>query len=574
MPLDATALMGALTHHQAGQLAEAEARYRALLARDPAQPDALFLLGTLLLQAGRAGEALAPLDEALSARPDHAETGMALGNARHRCGDLAGAMAAWRGVLACQPSHAGAASNLAHALLELGEPAAAVQAAQLAIAAAPGSATARTLLARGLLRLNEPAGALSAAHAALTLAPDLPEALLAAGSALRAMQAPAEALPLLRRAAALAPRDAAIRLTLGNVLHALGASAEAEAAMRDALALAPAMAEAAASLGCLLTAAGRLPEAIAACRRAVALRPDLAEAQWNLGIALLLAGDLPAGFAQYEWRKRHPTHGGDFCRLPAEEWQGGPLAGRRLLVLAEQGLGDAVMFARFLPQLAAQGAQVVLACDRRLHPLLGQVVPVVAKDGPLPPHDLWVDQMSLPLRLGTTLASIPRAAGYLLADPGLRAAWQDRLPAGRRLGLVWAGNPAHSNDARRSLPPALLAPLLALPGWQKLSLQVGGRSPVPEGVTDCAPGLADYAETAAVLALCDAVVTVDTSVAHVSGALGRPTHLLLPHAPDWRWLLERADTPWYARMTLHRQPAPGDWTGAIASACAALLRSG
>jgi hypothetical protein len=304
----------------------------------------------------------------------------------------------------------------------------------------------------------------------------------------------------------------------------------------------------------------------------------LAEAHWNLGIALLTAGDLPAGFARYEWRKRHPSYAKEFLSLPEPEWDGGPLAGKRLLVLTEQGLGDTIMFARYAALLAARGAEVVIACDRRLVQLL-QTAPGVAQAVPksrdLPEFDLWVDQMSLPLLCGTTLQTIPSPDPYLQADPGRAAAWSARLPRigdARRIGVVWAGNPLHSNDANRSCPVDAFAPLAALAGVEAVSLQVGPRAPEAAalGLQDLSPLLTDYAETAALLANLDLVVTVDTSVAHLAAAMGRPTWIMIPHCPEWRWLRDRSDSPWYRCVRLFRQPRPGAWDGVVDAVLEAL----
>ncbi len=191
----------------------------------------------------------------------------------------------------------------------------------------------------------------------------------------------------------------------------------------------------------------------------------------------------------------------------------------------------------------------------------------------MPDYDCWVDQLSLPGLLGTTLDTIPAAGGYLSADPGRAAAWRRGLPSGFRVGLVWAGNPAHSNDRRRSMPAAALRPLLEIPGLACLSLQTGPRAADAAGLDlAAAPGaeLADYADTAGLVDALDLVVTVDTSVAHLAGAMGKPVWVMLPFAPDWRWLTERDDSPWYGSMRLFRQATPGDWTGVVARVVQAL----
>jgi len=283
----------------------------------------------------------------------------------------------------------------------------------------------------------------------------------------------------------------------------------------------------------------------------------------------LLAGDLPRGFAEYEWRKRHDRFRRDFINLPGPIWDGGDPRGRTILIHAEQGFGDTVQFARYLAVIVQHGGNPLLACEPSLIPLLKSIagVEVISKYEPLPRYDAWIDQMSLPHVFGTTLDTIPSPAGYLRADPALIAAHRASLPPAQNIGLAWSGNPLHRNDHRRTPPAELFAPFAALPDSHVVSLIPDRTLP---GIAGPARPLTDYAETAALVAALDLVVTVDTSVAHVAGALRRPAWVLLPYAPDWRWLLHRNDTPWYDSIRLFRQPNPGDWQSVIASVIAAL----
>jgi hypothetical protein len=378
----------------------------------------------------------------------------------------------------------------------------------------------------------------------------------------------------LQAAVALAPGDAAAWLNLGNALATLGRQADAEAALRRACALDPASAQAYASLGTALVLQLRLPEAAAAYREALRLHPDAPGIRWDLGFALLLAGDLSGGWAEQRTRKPEEDAMLRARGVKGPEWDGTAPAGRTLLCCSGQGLGDAIQFARYLPLLAARGARVLLACDARLAPLLrrgGGVAAVVTPAEPLPPHDHWAALSSLPRLCGTTQRSIPAAGGYLSADPARVAAWRARLPTGKTVGLVWAGNPAHANDARRSMPAAALAPLLTLPGIACVSLQTG---PTAAGLGPDVPAfgmeLTDLAETAALLTALDGLVTVDTAAAHLAGALGLPAWVALPYSPDWRWLLDRPDSPWYTSLRLVRQRRPGEWGGVVAAIAAGL----
>lgn len=495
------ALLEAVQHHRAGRRAEAAAICQAVLAAEPGQPRALFLSGLLLLDENRP-EAAAQMFAQAAAR---------------------------------DPAHHGA----------------------------------RISLARALLAAGRPDQALTAAETGLAMLPDSAELHFVRGTALNAARRPEEAAAALARAVALDPGHAPSWLNLGNAAADLDRLEEAERHIRAALRLAPDLIQAHASLGFVLTSLGRLDEARAACEAAIAHAPDFAQAHWNLATAALLAGDYETGFREYEWRKRHDRFRRDFIDLPGPVWNGEAVDGQHVLVQAEQGLGDTIQLSRYMALIAARGARVSLACDRRLIPLLRHTPGLhaaVDKSQPLPAHDCWIDQMSLPRVFATTPATIPAPSGWLSADPAAVARLAAELPKGRRIGIVWAGNPAHSNDQRRSLPSPAVARLAAETGTRLISLQVGPRAPEAAlyGFHDLSPRLTDYAATAAAVAALDLVLCVDTSVAHLAGALGKLAWVMLPYAPDWRWMLGRDDTPWYRTLRLFRQERAGDWTSVIA----------
>jgi cytochrome c-type biogenesis protein CcmH/NrfG len=460
-----------------------------------------------------------------------------------------------------------------YGLLQLGtgQTAAAVGSLGRAVLLRPSHVAVRLGLGRALLAEGHYAEALAAADIVLRQDPDNAQALFLRGTALSALDQPADAVAVLRRAIAADPANAAAHLNLGNALADLDELEAAEAAICRAIALDPTLVEAHVSLGFVLTSRGRLTEAVAACEAALILRPDMAQAHWNLAIAALLAGDFVRGFDEYEWRKRHDRFRHDFIDLPGPVWTGDDPAGRTVMVHAEQGFGDTIQLARYLTPIAMRGAWVVLACDRRLVSLLGTLpgVTTVAVDGTLPPYDAWIDQMSLPRVFATGPTTIPAAGGYLTPDPVREAAWWTALPPGPKVGVAWGGNPNHSNDRRRSLPAASVAALLAAPGIRFISLQLGPRASEAE-LPDLSARLPDYAETAALIANLDLVVTVDTSVAHLAGALGVPCWVMLPFAPDWRWRLGREDTDWYSSLRLFRQPTPGAWRDVVAQVVAEL----
>jgi tetratricopeptide (TPR) repeat protein len=477
-----------------------------------------------------------------------------------------------RQVLDYDPDEPSALFLLGSTVLGLGRAAEAAALLGRAVAIRPQHRQQRQALARALLATDRPAEAL-AALAPLASESALAEVQYLRGTALNALGRPQDAASALRDAVAAAPGHAEAHLNLGNALADLADVEAAEAHMRQAITLQPDLAEAHASLGFLLTGRGALDAAVAACQRAIDVRPDFAVAHWNQGIAYLLDGRMAEGWAQYEWRKqRFPAA---FTVPPGPQWGGEALAGRSLLVLAEQGFGDTIQLCRYLPPLVASGTQVVLECAPCLMGLLDGLpgLTLIPPHGKRPAYDFWADQMSLPRLFRTTLETIPCPDSYLRPDPARAASWADILPAGLRIGLVWAGNPAHSNDSRRSIPVAAVAPLLAAAPGALVSLQVGTRAAEAAqlpGLIDHTAALTDFAETAALVAGLDLVITVDTAVAHLAGALGVPTWVMLPYAPDWRWLLHRVDSPWYSAMRLFRQAQPGDWDGVIAQVATAL----
>ncbi|WP_428534973.1 tetratricopeptide repeat protein [Rhodopila sp.] len=409
------------------------------------------------------------------------------------------------------------------------------------------------------------------ANAALSATPDDAELHFARATALNALGDHTRACAAFTRALALKPDHAACYLNLGNASADLDDLTTAETQYRTAIRLDPTLAEAHASLGHILTLQGQPDHAIEACQTAIRLRPDFAQAHWNLAIAALLAGDLTRGFTEYEWRRRHPRYRDRLHDLPERRWDGKNAAGETILVRAEQGYGDVIQFARYLPLIRDAGAHPVLACAPSLIPLMQSIpgVQAVSASDPLPPYDAWIDQISLPLLFATTLDTIPSAARYLHADPIRTAAWQTRLAANQagsdhqpKIGLAFAGNPRHPADRARSIPPHFAAKLLATPGPNFVNLQ-HGPSAVTLGLPDLTPWLTDYAETAALIDALDLVITADTSVAHLAGALGKPVWILLPHAPDWRWLQARSDSPWYRSARLFRQPKAADWASVL-----------
>lgn len=389
-----------------------------------------------------------------------------------------------------------------------------------------------------------------------------------------------QAAACFHRSIALDPGQAAVYNNLGTILEEQYCLVEAEAAYRRAVELRPNYPEAQYNLGRFLKAFQRLEEAIPYLQRAVALRPGYQEAGYSLASLYLQQGQFAKGWGLYEQSRRR-RYGSRYFSAP--HWQGEALAGRRILLYWEYGFGDTLQFVRYIPCIAALAAKVDLWVQQPLVALLKNTYPGLAvySGAAVPPenYDYVCSLMSLPVILGTCLESIPPAVPYGLHSSGA-AAWPE-LPGtmagfGYKVGLVWAGNPKHKNDDNRSIPFSLLSPLLAVQGVRWISLQVGPRAgdlaETPSPVLDVSDRLTDFLDTARLVEQLDLVITVDTSVAHLAGSLGKTTWVLLAFDTDWRWLLAREDSPWYPAVRLFRQRKPGDWQEVVARVKAALER--
>ncbi len=366
------------------------------------------------------------------------------------------------------------------------------------------------------------------------------------------------------------PPEVAAALRHAVALGRAGDLAAAERHAAEAARRSPDSAEAHSVLASVLAHQERLAEAVAAYERVVGLAPTDPIAHLLLANACLRAGAWPRGWAELEWRLALPE--GNRRQVgPARRWRGEAVPGGTILVHAPDGAGDAIMFARYLPAVAARCARVVLAVEASLVTLLRQVpgvAAVVDEAGAWPAYDRFVDRLSLPWLFATTPATVPGAAGYLRADPDRVTAWAGRLLAGRKVGLAWSTHPGHPGHRERSVPVDALAPLLAIGGLVFVNLQVGPANAdgARIGLTvNPASGLADYADTAAVMMNLDLVISVDTSVCHLAGALGVPVWTILPRPAEWRWMTRAEGTPWYRSMRLFRRAAgEADWDGVVA----------
>ncbi len=375
-----------------------------------------------------------------------------------------------------------------------------------------------------------------------------------------------------RKAIALVPANPHAHYNLGLVLQTMGRLEEALGAYRQTLDLHPDYVDALVNLAVIRQDQQDLDAAIAACERAVRLQPMHALAHWQLATALLARGDWVRGWREYEWRWRLVDFATPPASFPQPLWDGSDLHGRRILLHAEQGFGDMFQFIRYAPLVALRGGQVVVGCPAPAASLLARmpsVWRVITSRAGAPPFEVHLPILSLPRVFNTTLETIPREVPYL-SPPERRFPLPEPKPGRRRVGLVWGGDPKHRNDHNRSAPLAALAPLGETAGVDWFSLQTGPRAselnqpPWAGRLVNLGTQFIDFDQTASVIAQLDLVISVDTSVAHLAGALGKPVWTLLPFAAEWRWLTGRQDSPWYPGMRLFRQPRPGAW-GALAA---------
>lgn len=528
-------LAQAAHHHEAGNAVKATSICRQILRREPRHAEALLLMGRMAAAAGKP-ERAAQLFAKVTTAPTGATTRLRLGVALREIGRPEEGLAHFEAASRLEPDSPDPHACRGNALKALGRYDEAVAAHERAIALEPGSPAFWSNL----------------------------------GLAYKDWGRHDEAVESLGRATALAPGASELHYNLGNGLLAAGKHEAAEASFRAALMREPGHARAIVNLGTAQKEQGRLDESISTLRGAVAARPEDAGAHWNLALALLMTGDWAQGWREYEWRRRLP--GFPVERLAGPEWDGAPLAGRTLLIHAEQGLGDAIQFARYARAVPRDGGRVILRCQPRLVRLLSSssgIDEVAPSDGPMPDYDLQAPLMSVPGRLGDVADRGP----YLSPEPALARDWAACLDTedGLRVGIGWQGNPSYEADRRRSIPLAMFAALAEVPGTALHALQKGpGREQIADwpagtplrdlgGELDNGPDA--FVDTAAVLSGLDLVVSSDTALAHLAGAMGVETWLLLPHLPDWRWGLTGDTTQWYPDMRIFRQDEPGDWPG-------------
>ena len=618
MPTVLEALHLGLQHQRAGRLPEAEGVYRAVLSAQPENADALHLLGVIACETGKTEAAVTLVQQAIRLRPTVAQFHNTLGNALASLRRLEESRFAYEWALRLDTDFAEAHVNLGNLLQDLQKPEEAVAHYRRALERRPGVAEIHNNLGNALRRLGLIDEAIASFRQALRLNQRYPEAFVNLAAALLSAGELDEAGQCCEEAIRLNPGMAAAHSNFAAVLVAQGRFEKAEAAGREALRLHPEYPEAQHNLADALRAQGRnwieeaaelsqrgrFAEAEACCRHALdedprdadahrvlgnvyyrqrrldeaascydaalALRPDDAGAHWNRAVLLLLRGQFEEGWREYEWRWRRPD--ARPAGLLQPRWHGEALDGRRILVLSEQGLGDCIQFLRYLPMVEQAGGRVVFQCPPALtgwlakQPGLGQVVDQQAQVE----TDLQTPLLSLPHIFRTTLQTIPHQTPYLSVEPRLVETWRGKMASirGFRVGIVWAGSPLNTDDTNRSIPPEHLRPLWEIPGVSLVCLQQNAQA--GEFPMHYVEGEENIEDLAGILMNLDLVISVDTMPAHLAGALGRPVWTLLRFAPEFRWLLDREDSPWYPTMRLFRQDSPGDWDAVVHAAATAL----
>ena len=507
---------------------------------------------------------------AIQLRPMAAEFHANLGHFHQLQGRQDLAEASFATAVANKPDFAEGHHSLALALLALQKHEAAITAARRAIELRPNHADSHRVLGMALMKKSRMKEAANAFRRALDLDPSNIETHNNLGICLAEMHDNDRAIAAFQYAIRLDANRASSYVNLAGAYREKDMIDEAQQAVATALRLDPNLGAAHVIGGLLDFDAGRYDQAMAGFNRGLELEPALAIGNWNRGLLRLLHGDFENGWRDYEWRLKDV---GSFKVRPMTipQWDGSDLTGRRLLIHSEQGLGDTIQFIRFAPILAERGGRVIFLCHSELGRLLANfpgVEKLVTRMEDLPEADVHCPMLSLPhaMKIG---GHIPAAAPYISAEKELTDKWASRLPrSGLRVGIVWAGRPDHRNDRNRSIHLRQLLPLFGVPGVRFFSLQKGKASEqiaAAGGVElmDWTAELNDFAETAALIASLDLVIAVDTAVAHLAGAMGKPVWILLPNVPDWRWMLERQDSPWYPTARLFRQSRRGDWESVI-----------
>ena len=571
MPLDPATIDLAVQQHQAGQLREAELLYRQVLAVEPRHPVALHLLGVIAFQSGQTDAALELIGQAVEVHPGYTDALVNLAAVFKKIERLDEAIGCWQRALDINPHLADVQIELGKACRQTGRLEEAVASWHAALRLMPGTAELYNNLGNALRDLGRLDEAVASLQQAVALKPEVATIHNNLALALRKQGQRELAIASWQFAARLQPDDAELHRQLAGALWEQDEWEQSTVHLREVVRLQPANAAAHNNLGVACRELGRLSEAVACSAHTLWLEPEHIEAHVNLGLAWLAAGNYEQGWPAYQWRWKCP----EFSPPPFAQplWDGTPLGGRTILLYAEQGLGDTLQFVRYAPLVQQRGGRVLLACHAALRPLLARTpgIDQIVEQRELPPFDVHSPLLSLPGLLQTTLHNVPAPIPYLFGNPALERQWQDelgRLP-GFKIGIAWQGDPRFPADRSRSLPLTCFAPLARLPGVRLFSLQKGhGREQLDQlsgafAVTDLGSRLDEtsgaFMDTAAVMRCLDLVISIDSALIHLAGGLGVRSWLPLARVPDWRWMLDREDSPWYPTVRLFRQTHRGQW---------------
>ncbi len=563
----------AVDRHRAGHLDQAEGLYRRVLSEEPENPAVLHLLGTLAHQRGQNDVALDLVRRAIADDANVAEFHNTLGVILQALDKSQEALSAYRQAISLRPDYAETYNNMAMVLQSLGKCSQAIENYKQAAHLAPGCAEIHYNLGNALQAGARHSEAADSYERALKLKHGYAEAYNNLAITLREQGQIEQATENYRQAIRLEPDCVRFHSNLASILQHQGRLAEAVVHCERTVSLEPDCAEVYHNLASVLRDQGRCDEAVEQNRRAIRLRPDHAETHWNQAIAHLLNGDFSEGWKEYEWRRKTGSRASTYPHTHQKpRWNGEFLAGKRLLVHCEQGLGDCIQFVRYLPMLKALGAVVIFEAWPSLCGLLkefdgiDELVELSFERKTRAQFDCCASIMDLPGIFGTTEKTIPASVPYIHADPARVEYWRRKLAGPDfKVGIVWAGSARHANDHNRSCGLERFAPIGKIEGIKLYGLQEG--EPARQAVElvgklpmeNLGEQFTDFTDTAAVIENLDLLISVDTAVLHLAGAMGKPAWGLLPFAPDWRWMLDRTDSPWYPTMKLFRQEEWGGW---------------
>lgn len=558
--------------HLAGHVGEAEQGYQRLLERAPNFVAVLHPYGIALQQLGRHADAVQAIQKWLAVSPTDADALINMANSLTILGRIAEAVAACRQAVAARPGSQPARAALAQAEALLAQAGHVGQAAAAPAPPAPVSLETKFAQANQAAAEGRTEDAIAIYQDMLSINPNLPEVLVNLGNQLYAAKRAAESIGHFEKALKLRPGMREALLNMGNAVHELGDNKRALRCFEQALAADPTYRDALNNLANIHLTLGNGDKALHYTRRLLKLYPQHMQAHGTAAAVLLARGDLKEGWEHYEWRWLKPELPVPLRDFGCPEWAGEDISDKTILLSHEQGLGDSIQFIRFVPEVVKRAKHVVLEAPANLHALYSHIpdVTLTTHNGPLPAFDVQLPFMSLPYVLGITLENLPTPIPYLQAEPARVEAWRHRLPQGGfRIGIVWQGKAGTSVDKGRSYALQHLAPVARIPGVTLISLQKGygldQLDSLPDGMKvvtlgpDFDEGEGAFLDTAAVMAHMDLIISSDTSVAHLAGALGCNVWVPLKLSPDWRWMLEREDCPWYPTMRLFRQHEVGDW---------------